>query len=118
MCFWFRVLINNPVQQVCRNCTNKTYHPWLALFFTLFFGLVLVACAVALNLGVSPTLDSLLFFIQVCVCVCARVCVCVCVCVCVQTVKVAEIHVLLHKIIIRDDIFSYFAMAGMMLPMR
>ena len=49
------------------DCSQKAYHPWLALIFTLFFGLVLVAIAVALNLGVSPTLDSLLFFIQVCV---------------------------------------------------
>ena len=53
------------------DCSQKAYHPWLALIFTLFFGLVLVAIAVALNLGVSPTLDSLLFFIQVCVCVCS-----------------------------------------------
>ena len=53
--------------QVCRDCSDKaySYHPWLALIFTLFLGLGLVACAVAFNLGISPTLDSLLFFIQV-----------------------------------------------------
>ena len=55
------------MMQVCRDCSDRaySYHPWLALIFTLFFGLGLVACAVAFNLGVSPTLDSLLFFIQV-----------------------------------------------------
>ena len=61
------IIIFNDASQVCRDCNDRaySYHPWLALFFTLFFGLGLVAIVVAFNLGVSPTLDSLLFFIQV-----------------------------------------------------
>ena len=53
--------------QHCRDCSSPpNYIPGLPWVFTLLFGLALVVGIVWLNFGLSPTLDSLLFFVQVC----------------------------------------------------
>ena len=53
--------------QTCRDCRDP--HTALPVVLTLALGLLFVTIAVVLNIGVSPTVDSLWFFIQVCVCV-------------------------------------------------
>ena len=49
--------------QVCKDCSNPMWY--IPLLTTLFCGLVIVIFVVVFNLGVFPTLDSMLFFVQV-----------------------------------------------------
>ncbi len=50
--------------QTCRNCTDKPAHYYLSLVLTLVLGVALVLVVIVFNIGASPTVDSLLFFIQ------------------------------------------------------
>jgi len=49
--------------QVCQDCSHSL--TFLPILLTLILGLGLVVIVLFLNLGASPTFDSLLFFIQV-----------------------------------------------------
>ena len=50
--------------QTCRDCTDKPAHYYLSLILTLVIGFALVMVIILFNIGASPTIDSLLFFIQ------------------------------------------------------
>ena len=58
------ILLNLSIQ-VCHDCRDRIWQPIVALITTLVGGLVLVLVAIVFKLGVSPTMDSMLFFIQV-----------------------------------------------------
>ncbi len=52
--------------QHCRDCSEPpAYLPGLPLVISAIFGLLLVVGALWLNFGLSPNVDSLLFFVQV-----------------------------------------------------
>ncbi len=50
--------------QTCYDCRGLVWQGVIALFTTLIGGLVLVLLAIGFKLGLSPTIDSTLFFIQ------------------------------------------------------
>lgn len=60
----YHVTVLSHFPQTCRDCSNKPVHYYFSLFLTLFFGLLLVAVVIYFNIAASPTVDSLLFFIQ------------------------------------------------------
>ena len=49
--------------QICRDCSHAL--TFLPILLTILLGLALVVIVLFLNLGASPTFDSLLFFVQV-----------------------------------------------------
>ena len=49
--------------QTCRDCSHAL--TFLPILLTILLGLALVVIVLFLNLGASPTFDSLLFFVQV-----------------------------------------------------